>query len=126
MDIQPDSAIPGGSWAGHILSLFAIGGSFLGLLPLIAAVVASVLAVIWYALEIYQNKIVQGWVRARRLRKLVTLRARAVALELAIRNQDGNLRSLDEANQVHAAASGTAAKLTHEAFKEEIKSNPQD
>lgn len=106
-----------GSWLGHIVSLFAIGGSLFGVIPAIAAI----LAVIWYALEIYDNKNVQRWVRARRLRKLVKLRAAAVALELAIRNHDGELSALNDANQVHQAASGKAAELTHDALMVEQK-----
>lgn len=116
---QPDQGL-WASWTGHIVSLFAIGGSLFGLIPAIAAI----LAVVWYGLEIWENKTVQRMIRARRLRKLVRLRAASVALELAIRNQDGGLRGLDEANQVHQAASGTAARLTHEALQDEIKSNP--
>ena len=103
------------TWVAHILSLFAIGGSLFGLIPAFAAI----LAVIWYVLEIWENKTVQRMLRARKLRKLVKLRARAVALELSIRNADGNLQGLDDANQVHLAASGKAAELVHDALQVE-------
>jgi hypothetical protein len=117
MDITPTDPLPIGNWLGHIVSLFAIGGSLFGLIPALAAL----LAVIWYALEIYENRTVQRWVRARKLRKLVRLRARAVALELSIRNEDGpHLHELDDANRVHTAASQAAARVVHEA----VKSNP--
>lgn len=103
------------TWVAHILSLFAIGGAFFGLIPAFAAL----LAVIWYLLEIWENKTVQRVVRVRKLRRLVKLRAKAVALELSIRNADGGLRGLDEANQVHQAASGKAAEIVHEALRVE-------
>ncbi len=103
------------SWLGHTVSLFTIGGALFGLIPALAAT----LAVIWYIIEISESATVRRWLRARQLRKLVRLRARAVALELAIRNRDGGLQGLDEANQVHLAASGKAAELVHVALASE-------
>lgn len=107
-----ESNSPIGTWLAHIISIFAIGGSFFGLIPAVAAL----LAVIWYLIEIYESRTIQKLIRVRRLRKLVRLRAKAVALELLVRNQNFDLRGLDEANQVHLAAAGKAAELTHEAL----------
>lgn len=102
-------------WVGHSVSLAAIGGALMGLLPSIAAVAA----LIWYMLEIYESRTIQKFVRARRLQTLVKLRAKAVALELDIRNRERDLRPLDEANQIHIAAASKAADITHEAAKEQ-------
>ena len=115
MDLPDHNQLPLGAWIGHILSFFAIGGAFFGLIPAFAAL----LAVFWYILEIYESKTMQRWIRARRLRKLVKLRIRAVALELLIREHDGELQALDAANQVNMAATGKAAELTHEAMVSE-------
>jgi hypothetical protein len=108
-------------WIGHSLSMATITGTILGFLPAAAAIIAF----IWYAIEIYESKTVRRMLLARKLRILVRLRARAVAMELAIRNQDVDLRALDEANQVHLAAAGKAADLTHDAVVVERKAEVQ-
>jgi hypothetical protein len=108
-------------WIGHSVSLVAISGTVLGFLPAFAAL----LAVIWYAIEIYESPTVRRFIYARELRKLVRSRARTVALELSIRNRGGDLQALDEANQVHLAAAGKAAGLVHEAIVVERKAEVQ-
>jgi hypothetical protein len=108
-------------WIGHSVSIATIGGFFAGFLPAIAIL----LPIIYYAIMVYESKTVRDFIRARRLRKLVHLRAQAVALELAIRNQNYNLQGLDEANQVHLAAAGKAADLTHDAVVVEQKAEVQ-
>lgn len=110
-----DSPLSGVAWVMHILSFFAIGGSLFGIIPAVAAI----LAIVWYLIEIFESPTLQKFIRSRRLRKLVRLRAKAVALELMVREQNFDLRGLDEANQVHLAAAGKAATLTHEALQSE-------
>jgi hypothetical protein len=45
-------------------------GSFLSLLPPIAAV----LSIVWFSIQIYESKTFQGWLRARRARRIARLR----------------------------------------------------
>jgi hypothetical protein len=52
--------------AGHILSVLAIIASWIGLLPGIA----SLAAICWYALQLYESKPIQRWLRNRRKRKI--------------------------------------------------------
>lgn len=92
-----------------------IAAAIVGWLPPVAAV----LAIVWYCIQIIESRTVQKKLRQWRLRRLVKLRAEAVALELAIRHNNFDLRGLDEANQVHQAASAKATELTHEALMEE-------
>lgn len=54
-----------GHITGHAVSLGAIFGAFLGILPALAALGA----VIWYVLAIYETRTVQTWLQRRRERK---------------------------------------------------------
>lgn len=49
----PDHAIV----AAHVISLAAIGGAFVGILPPLAALGA----IIWYAIQIYESRTFQDW-----------------------------------------------------------------
>ena len=51
---------------GHVVSAVALIGSFAGLLPALAGLVALV----WYAIQIYESSTVQLWIRTRRARKI--------------------------------------------------------
>lgn len=93
-----------------------IAGAITGWLPPLAAI----LAIVWYVIQIYESSTLQKKLRSYRLRRLVRIRAEAVALELLLRgNKSADLRGLDEANQVHLAATSKATELTHDALKEE-------
>lgn len=65
------------AWAGNIISVGAIAGSWLGHIPALAAIVA----LIWYLIQIYESLTVQRWLANRRVRKLARLKARVVMLE---------------------------------------------
>ncbi len=103
--------------AGELSAVGVITTTILGILPPMVALIAF----IWYVIQITESKTIQRKIRACRLRRLVRLRAKAVALELAIRNHNFDLRGLDEANQVHLAAAEKSAVLTHETLIEEQK-----
>ncbi len=103
------------AWVGHTVSLFTIGGTLFGLIPALAAS----LAVIWYIIEISESQTVRQWIKARRLKKLIKLRIATVALELYIRQKNGGLESLDEANQVHQVVVDKSTELTHKALAKE-------
>ncbi len=103
------------AWVGHTVSLFTIGGTLFGLIPALAAS----LAVIWYIIEISESQTVRQWIKARRLKKLIKLRIATVALELYIRQKNGGLESLDEANQVHQVVVDKSTELTHQALARE-------
>ncbi len=60
--------IDGLDWAqltGHLVSMGAIVGTIVGLIPALAALAA----VIWYVIAIWETKTVQGWLHHRRLKK---------------------------------------------------------
>ena len=48
--------------AANVISLGAIFGSFMGVITPLAAIAA----LLWYALQIYESKLVQDWVHHRR------------------------------------------------------------
>lgn len=77
MDLPVDNQFSVSYYLFHTGSLFALGGSLFGLIPAIAAV----LAVIWYGLEIYENKTVQRWLTGRRIRRIAKLKAQLLKLE---------------------------------------------
>lgn len=56
---------PPGNHIADVISVGAILGTFMKILPPLAVL----LAIIWYCLEIYESKTVQGWLRRRHLRK---------------------------------------------------------
>ena len=62
---------------GHGLSLLAIVGAILGMIPALAAV----LAVIFYVIQIWESKTVREWLKKRRLAKLHSLRNKIMVLE---------------------------------------------
>ena len=67
-------------WAGNIVSVGAIFGTFIGWLPGIAAFIAFV----WYLIQIYESATVQLWLKRRLLKKLQRLHQQASELELQL------------------------------------------
>ena len=65
------------SWVGHTISIGALGATFLGLLPPLAASCA----LLWYLLQFYESRTVQLWLHGRRVRKLATLKKEMARLE---------------------------------------------
>lgn len=66
---------------GHWLSAGAIVTSLIGALPTMIALLASVAALTWYCITIYECKLVQGWLAQRREQKMVELRDKLARLE---------------------------------------------
>ncbi len=85
---------------GDSIAVAGIVMSLMGWLPPMAALVA----VIWYAIQIYESRTLQAMLNKSRLRRLVQLRAKAAALELMIRGTHADVTELNEANVIHAAA----------------------
>lgn len=56
----------------HLASAFAIVGTFIGLLPSIAAGVA----ILWYAVQVYESHTVQQYIKKRRRKKSLRRRKR--------------------------------------------------
>lgn len=54
--------LPRGVIVADVLSLSAIVGTIAGYLPPIA----TLLAIVWYALQVYEGKTVQKWIKATR------------------------------------------------------------
>lgn len=65
------------TWVGNTVSVGAIIGSIFGYVPVVAAIVALV----WYVIQILESKTAQRWFRAHHQRKLASLRARLRKLE---------------------------------------------
>ena len=65
------------AWVGNIVSVGAIVGSFLGWVPVVAAIVGA----IWYLIQIYESATVRRWMAARRVRKIARLKARVLMME---------------------------------------------
>lgn len=59
-------------WAGNIISLGAIVGTFIGWLPAVAAFIALT----WYTIQIWESHTVQRWLHTRRERKIAYYTAR--------------------------------------------------
>lgn len=55
--------------AAHTASVGALAGTIANVLPPLLAVLGSLLAVIWYAVQIYESKTVQRWAAERRRHK---------------------------------------------------------
>jgi TctA family transporter len=66
--------------AGHLFSVGAILGTFVGWLP----GTATIIALIWYVLQVYESKTVQRFLHARRMRRI----ASAEALLVRLRDQE--------------------------------------
>lgn len=64
-------------WLGHTLSLGSIAGVLLGLFTPFA----SLVALIFYLFQIYENKTFQRWLRNRRIKKMAKLKAKMLILE---------------------------------------------
>ena len=62
---------------GHIFSAGAIIGTFSGWLPGVAAIVALV----WYAIQIYESKTMQNYFRTRRDRNIAAYKVAIAKLE---------------------------------------------
>ena len=99
----------GGLFIGDLVSggaiIFSWFGYFSGIVTPIIAGVASVIAIIFYSIQIMESPAVHRVRLAHRLSRLVRIRAQATALELSIREADNDIKhSLDRANLIHAAA----------------------
>jgi hypothetical protein len=106
------------AWAGHTFSGMAIFGSFFGLFPPIAAIVAF----IWYVIQIYESMAVQAWISSHRLRKIAALKvemARLLALELIAHpaNRVDILPARLAAEELLSQARAEAKKLIDDAMR---------
>ena len=110
---------------GDVLGAGAIVGSLLGYLPPAAAF----LALIWYAIQIWESRTIQHWwrnrVEVRRAKKLVKLRAREKILVAKIEALAQVRAARVEARDKVEQAKVEAAKLqVHE--EAEIAAKPHD
>lgn len=65
------------TWLSNILGAGTIITAIIGIMPALAAAVAMT----WYAIQVYESRTVQAWVRERRVRKIAKLKARLLMLE---------------------------------------------
>jgi hypothetical protein len=99
-------------WAQYFFAVGGTIGTLTGILSPIIGFCAGVLIVIWTLVQLSESRTVRNTIQARRLKKLVKLRAKAVALELTMRNNSTGLRGLHRANAVHLAAEQASTDLT--------------
>jgi hypothetical protein len=61
---------------GHVISFFALAGSLAGILP----VLAGLIAMVWYAIQVYESQTVRHWLANRSMSKkakrILALRAK--------------------------------------------------
>ena len=69
------------AWLGNLFSGGALVATWAGLLPTIATLVASSVALIWYLIQIHESETVRRWLANRRTRRIAKLRARLIVLE---------------------------------------------
>lgn len=69
------------NWIGNGASAIAVIGSLLGALPVIAALIA----IVWYAIQIRESETYRTWRRQRRERQLSHLKAQLLLLEDSLR-----------------------------------------
>jgi hypothetical protein len=79
-------------WVGNVVSVSAIITSALGWAPALAALVAMV----WYAVQIYESETVRRWRAGRTIRKLARMKARVIMLEAQYRGLLALPKSFDE------------------------------
>lgn len=68
------------SWIANTISGGTVIVSLLGLLPTILTVVASAVALIWYAIQISESETVKRWTALRKQRKIARLQAQLLSL----------------------------------------------
>lgn len=64
-------------WVGNSASVAAILGTIFGWLPPLAAFIA----IVWYAIQIYESKTCRQWIASRRRQRMAKLKARIAVLE---------------------------------------------
>lgn len=52
--------------AAHTVSIAALAGTIANILPPVLAALGSLLAVVWYAVQIYESKSFQSWLSRRK------------------------------------------------------------
>lgn len=71
------------TWISHLFAGVSIATLF-GMLPVFFGLIASILACLWYAVQLHENQTVQAFLRRRRERKAAKLQAMIDSL----RNKD--------------------------------------
>lgn len=98
-------------WAGHILSVLTIIGTFLGFVPIVAALAA----LIWYSIQIFESdtcqKFLDKWRMRRKLRRLSKLTAEHKML-------GAEIEALTVVQAARVVAADKLATATHEARRQ--------
>jgi hypothetical protein len=95
-------------WVGHVTSIIAALGAFMGLLPSAVALVA----LIWYSVQLYESRTVQHYLRNRKMVRKAKKIARLRAKEKVI---IAELEALEVMREAKATAREKVAKASHEA-----------
>jgi hypothetical protein len=109
--------------AADTVSAFAILGAFMGYLPAIAALGA----VIWYAIQVYESKTVQGFLRERRMAAFEAKRfkhAQAIARMQARQAADLAIAKAAAVADTVNSDAATAAALTLQAATPPVEPPP--
>jgi hypothetical protein len=68
-------------WLSNLVGGGTLLATWIGFLPTISAVIASIIAGFWYIIQIYESETVRRWMAGRRVRKLARLKARVLMME---------------------------------------------
>jgi hypothetical protein len=77
-------------WIGHTFSVGALVGVLTGLFTPLAAVATTV----WFCVQVYESKTIQGFMRSRRERKIAKLRLKLA--ELVYELQQDTLQQVEK------------------------------
>lgn len=70
------------NWISHAFATASIATLF-GMLPVFFGLIASVLACLWYAVQLHENPTIRAFFQRRRVRKAAKLQAKIDALRAA-------------------------------------------
>lgn len=68
-------------WISNIIGGGTIVATWVGFIPTVMASIASIVALLWYAIQISESQTARRWLATRRARKLARLKARVLLLE---------------------------------------------
>lgn len=72
---------PISNWISNLLGGGALISTWIGFLPTLTGVIASLIAGAWYTIQIAESETVRRWFALRRTRKLAKLKARVLMME---------------------------------------------
>lgn len=69
------------AWIANVFGAGTLAATWAGWMPTIATVLASVVALVWYLIQIHESETVRRYLASRRARKIAKLKAKLIVLE---------------------------------------------